>query len=377
MAQHLDDVARDDISTTDEHTNPSAGNRRALLRKLAIAGAGAAAGSALIAGRANAADGAMISIGAAAINAGDTPTSLTRTPTTAYPTTGASFLTSAEKAPGATAADAVNLFPAALGGYAVTNIKHGVHGSTKAVDGFGVVAANAAPATDETKPAPRALAVGAFGSQIQFLTPLVLAKAVNSATTATAQVGPSAGIHSPGELYADDAYNLWFSVPAGPLPADGVAWVRLAGPTTAGSFVVLPSPVRVYDSRTGQGPASTADGPIVSGAERTINLLNGFIGASTTKVPAVPLAATAAAVNLTISGTTANGFLSMFSSDVPFPGTSNINWTAAGIDQANYVVSAVGIVNPTTPATTAPAVKIHAGGGGTTNVVVDVTGYYL
>ena len=377
MAKHLDDVACDEISTTDGHTSPAAGNRRDLLRKLAIAGAGAAAGSALIAGRADAADGAMISIGAAAINAGDTPTSLTRTPTTAYPTTGASFLTSAEKAPGATAADAVNLFPAALGGYAVTNIKHGVHGSTKAVDGFGVVAANAAPATDETKPAPRALAVGAFGSQIQFLTPLVLAKAVNSATTATAQVGPSAGIHSPGELYADDAYNLWFSVPAGPLPADGVAWVRLAGPTTAGSFVVLPSPVRVYDSRTGQGPASTADGPIVSGAERTINLLNGFIGASTTKVPAVPLAATAAAVNLTISGTTANGFLSMFSSDVPFPGTSNINWTAAGIDQANYVVSAVGIVNPTTPATSAPAVKIHAGGGGTTNVVVDVTGYYL
>ena len=377
MAQHLDDVARDDISTTDEHTSPSAGNRRDLLRKLAIAGAGAAAGSALIAGRADAADTDTLKIGAAANNAGDTPTSLTRIPTTAYPTTGASFLTSAEKAPGATAADAVNLFPAALGGYAVTNIKHGVHGSTKAVDGFGVVAANAAPATDETKPAPRALAVGAFGSQIQFLTPLVLAKAVNSATTATAQVGPSAGIHSPGELYADDAYNLWFSVPAGPLPADGVAWVRLAGPTTAGSFVVLPSPVRVYDSRTGQGPASTADGPIVSGAERTINLLNGFIGASTTKVPAVPLAATAAAVNLTISGTTANGFLSMFSSDVPFPGTSNINWTAAGIDQANYVVSAVGIVNPTTPATSAPAVKIHAGGGGTTNVVVDVTGYYL
>ena len=377
MAQHLDDVARDDISTTDENTSPTTGNRRALLRRLAIAGAGAAAGSALIAGRADAADTDPLIIGAAALNnTGSTPTSLTRTPTTAFPATGPSFLTSAEKAPGATAADAVNLFPAALGGYAVTNIKHGVHGSTKAVDGFGVVAANAAPATDETKPAPRGLMVAAFGSQVQFLSPQALATAVG-VTNAPAQVGPSAGIHSPGELYADDAYNLWFSVPAGPLPADGVAWVRLAGPTTAGSFVVLPSPVRVYDSRTGQGPASTADGPIVSGAERTINLLNGFIGASTTKVPAVPLAATAAAVNLTISGTTANGFLSMFSSDVPFPGTSNINWTAAGIDQANYVVSAVGIVNPTTPATSAPAVKIHAGGGGTTNVVVDVTGYYL
>ena len=376
MAQHLDDVARDDIPTTDEHTNTSTGNRRALLRKLAIAGAGAAAGSAVLASRATAADTANLVIGAAANNTGDTPTSLTRIPTTAFPTTGPSFLTSAEKAPGATVTDAVNLFPAALGGYAVTNIKNGVHGSTRAVDGFGVVAANAAPATDETKPAPRGLIVAAFGSQMQFLAPQALATAAGI-TNAPAQVGPSAGIHSPGELYADDAFNLWFSVPAGPLPADGVAWVRLAGPTTAGSFVVLPSPVRVYDSRTGQGPASTADGPIVSGAERTINLLKGFIGSSVTKVDAVPLGATAAAVNLTISGTTANGFLSMFSSDVPFPGTSNINWTAAGIDQANYVVSAVGIINPTTPATAAPAVKIHAGGGGTTNVIVDVTGYYL
>jgi hypothetical protein len=374
MANNIDDLARNDEgATTDEHPVTAGGNRRDLLRKLALAGAGAAAGSAILANRA---DAAVTPVSTEQDNPAGAVTSISYSGTTALADPGASLLTGAEKLPGTTATDGLNIFRAAVGGYGVSLVKHGVHGSTKAVDGFGVVAANAAPATDETKPAPRALAVGARGSQIQFLTPSDMAKAGGN-TSPTAVIGPSGGLHSPGELYADDDFNLWFSVPAGPLPDDGVAWVRLAGQTTAGSFVVLPSPVRVYDSRSGQGPASTTDGPIVSGAERTINLKQGYVGTSTTKVNAVPVAATAAALNLTIAGTTAQGFLSLFSSAVPFPGTSNINWQGTGIDLANYVVSAVGVVNPTTPATAAAAVKVHAGGGGTTNFVIDVTGYYL
>ncbi len=135
----------------------------------------------------------------------------------------------------------------------------------------------------------------------------------------------------------------------------------------ATQFYALPTPVRVYDSRTGTGSAATGAGPMVSGTTRTITLRQGYESPSATvKVAAVPADAVSALVNVTIDGTTAQGFLTVYSSAVAQPAASSINWSAAGQILANMNTVVVG----------ADGIKITAGGGGTTQVIVDVLGFY-
>jgi hypothetical protein len=143
--------------------------------------------------------------------------------------------------------------------------------------------------------------------------------------------------------------------------------VKLAGRDTAGSFHPLTVPLRVYDSREGAGPASTAQGPIVPGQERVIDLTLGYLGQDATPVDAVPASATAAAFNITVVDTTGAGFLAVFSADQQYSGTSNINWSGPDQIVANYAVSATSL---------AGSIRVRAGGTGVTNLLVDVSGYY-
>lgn len=334
-------------------------SRRALLTHLAVAGAGAAAGAAgavLAAGRPAAAlDNSPVM--AAATNTATAPTLLTYTGT-ALGATGASVLSGAEAAPGPNPTDGVNLFPAAVGGYAVDRVANGVHGSTRSAAGYGVVAANAA-VPSASQPAPVALALAALGAHIRFLPPAALA-----GLGAADQIGPPDAVHHPGELLVDDAFNLWFSVP---VTAGQLGWVKLAGRDTAGSFHPLPVPLRVYDSRTGSGPAASGEGPMGGGGQRTLDITVGFIGDSTDLIDAVPASATAAAMNVTVVDTTGSGFLAVYAAGLAYPGTSNVNWSGPGQITANFAVCATSVNG---------SIALHAGGNGSANVVVDVTGFY-
>lgn len=136
----------------------------------------------------------------------------------------------------------------------------------------------------------------------------------------------------------------------------------------ATQFHALPVPIRVYDSRTGTGPAATGAGPMLSGTTRTVSLRQGYDSPSATvKIAAVPADATSALVNVTIDGTTASGFLTVYSAAVAQPASSSINWSATGQILANMNVVVLGDDG---------SVKITAGGGGSTQVIVDVLGYY-
>jgi hypothetical protein len=85
-----------------------------------------------------------------------------------------------------------------------------------------------------------------------------------------------------------------------------------------------------------------------------------------TIVLGTPASASAAVINLTITNTEgAGGFVAVFRADVPWPGNSSINWSSAGQDVANGVVTATDV---------AGAIKIRAGGN-RTDVVIDVQGY--
>lgn len=131
------------------------------------------------------------------------------------------------------------------------------------------------------------------------------------------------------------------------------------GPDAAGSAHFLPTPLRAYDSRI--APATK----LAERESRTISLATGVDG-SDEVVIAVPPGATAAIVTLTATQTDGPGFLTIFSADSPDPATSNLNFTASGL---NIAVSTQVAVDE------AGQIKVLAGPVGT-HFVVDVVGYY-
>lgn len=150
--------------------------------------------------------------------------------------------------------------------------------------------------------------------------------------------------HSAGEIVADASGDLWACVVSG---APG-QWRKLAGRTSAGQFHVLASPVRAYDSRSG-------DGPLAGGNQRNIAMTG------------VPAGASVVTVSVTITGTTASGYLALFRGGASWPGNSNLNWFASG---QTFAVTTVSAVNDSR------IVSVRAGGGGSTQVIIDVIGYY-
>jgi hypothetical protein len=134
----------------------------------------------------------------------------------------------------------------------------------------------------------------------------------------------------------------------------------------SGLNLVPITPARVYDSRRNMTP--DANGAISSGANRTISVANGrnpSTGAVT--LPnVVPATATAIAYTLTVTGTSAGGYLAVNPGGDTVVHASTINW-AAGQTLANSGVIAI---SPTRTITV-------VGGGGTTQFIVDVIGYYV
>lgn len=156
-----------------------------------------------------------------------------------------------------------------------------------------------------------------------------------------------------GVLYVDGAGDWWAATVDSDV--DG-GWRKLAGPNTAGQLHVLPSPVRVYDSRPGEAP--TAIGPkvpTVGNVARTID--------TTANASGVPANARAVLINLTITGPIGPGFGSAWASG-PFPGTSSINFAAGQSIAATTVVGC------------GPSATIQVLTNTVTNFLIDVIGFY-
>ena len=246
-------------------------------------------------------------------------------------------------------------FPANVGGYGNDLVANGVHGSTTNPLGYGVVAANLAPdAATGTEPAPKGLAVASMhGSQIQFVG---LPGAVS---------GPTTGTHVPGELYADLDGTLWFAVPATP-GGTGVRWVKLAGTSTAGAFHSI-TPSRAYDSRKTAYPVN---GPLAPNTSRVVSLADSHTteGVLIT-ANVVPVGATAAQVNLTVSSPTNKNFLAVAAGSATSTPTSLLNWDLGVTQIANSI---------TVPLDASRQIKVFCGDqAGSTDFIVDVFGYYL
>jgi hypothetical protein len=159
-----------------------------------------------------------------------------------------------------------------------------------------------------------------------------------------------------GSLIADSTNQvLWYTYAGGSASTAGL--YALNGVPV---FVTLAAPLRVYDSRPGEQPLSGTKAPIGNGEDRVIQVIN----TSSTFVTAVLL-------TVTVVNTLGQGFLAVLEGSGTFgvPNAfSSMNWYLNGQILANTVVSAVNASGQ---------VKVHCGGGGQTDFVVDTVGAWV
>jgi hypothetical protein len=165
--------------------------------------------------------------------------------------------------------------------------------------------------------------------------------------------------HLTGEIDIDTAGNVWLCVVAG---TPGI-WRKIGGPASAGAFHAI-SPVRAYDSRWAGGTRLSSGGQRLVSVADGHDILTGVVNAP----DSVPAGSTAVAYNLTVTATQISGFLTVSPGTATGVTASSINWSGDGQNLANG--SIVGV-------DTSRQVRVFAGGGGSTDFVIDVVGYFL
>jgi hypothetical protein len=306
-------------------------DRRSMLRKAALGAAAAGAGALAFARPAAAVDGGSGLANPAVVS----PLTYTGPDLTTVSALSVGEAVTATSVP-------VPRFPAAVGGYgAGTKIPNGLHGSTTAPGGSGVVAANVASTLAATELGSAMTVATDKGIHINFVT-----------LTTAAPTAPKAA----GLLYKDKDGNLWFSVPTGTAATDPAKWQLLAGPARGLMFVPLATSTRVVNTRP------TAKVP--NNATVVVDVTKTSTGAAS----GVPVTASAVLLNLTLDNTVGQGFHSAYSADLTTaPTTSNINWDGPNQTRANLAVVTLGA---------AGKIKMTSGGGGSTNLIIDAIGYY-
>ena len=325
-------------------------SRRDVFKKLALGAAGVAAGGALLgkATPAAAADGQAVLMGTEAGQ--NVAASATRLNYTGAASTAAVVVQS-----GTTYSATQSNRDAALAGWASSNgtLDTGVYGYSERGTGVGVVGWSDT-VVQGIGVLGRGVATQSVGGQFQGGRAAV--NVVSNGAEATI-VTNIANVKK-GDLVFSNEGNLWVSDEDGSL-------VRLGGASTAAAngLYFLNAPARAYDSRSSTG---IGFGPLnAAGGARAVSLATGTAGGAT--VAAVPAGATGALISVTLDATVGSGFLAIFAGDISWPGNSNANWYATGQILA---VTTVSVVDATSK------INLQVGGGGSTQVIVDVIGYY-
>lgn len=155
-------------------------------------------------------------------------------------------------------------------------------------------------------------------------------------------------------MIADSDGNLWYCVANG-TPG---TYRKLTGPTTAGSLHVLPAPVRAYDSRALTSPSQGPKTPLSGNTARTIDLTVGTSG--------VPVGATAALLTiLLVNAANANGNATVWAAGVARPTANTLVW---GGGAGRFTATATTAVDA--------SARCQVAASATTDIVIDVVGYY-
>jgi hypothetical protein len=140
----------------------------------------------------------------------------------------------------------------------------------------------------------------------------------------------------------------------------------IAGPASAGAFNSI-QPGRVYDSRAGAPPPQ---GPLPSGQNRTISVADRRDGSGTSiQSDFVPPGTIAVFANITVTGTSGTGYLSVNPGGNTAADSSVINWSTNGQTIANGVALRIDTATRT--------LTVVTGGPGSTDFLIDITGYWL
>ncbi len=349
---------------------PPRRSRRDALRLMGAAAAGGAATGLVATGQAAADNGLSITINTTSTE------NLTRVDYTGD-TAGAAFLFQAGTLNAG--ADAAN--PAALAGWSSVEVApSGVSGHTNQSTGYGVVGVNNsfAPGTVGVYGLSYGGIGGHFaGGQIGVTSNGPVAAQFTGVETGVHASGARAAMylipqgdrpvtqarHSEmGMVTVDSSGELWCCVGGG---NPGV-WRKLASLNTAGALHAI-TPFRAYDSRS----PLPSPGVLATGSSRTISVADRRAANGTVNAPnLVPPGATAVTLNLTITGTKGNGFLSLNPGSAGSTLTSSINWSSANLSLANGLTMMIGAGREITVSCGGPA-------GASTHVIVDITGYYL
>ena len=133
----------------------------------------------------------------------------------------------------------------------------------------------------------------------------------------------------------------------------------MAGPSTAGAFHLLPVPVRVYDSRPGTPPNVGSKTPLSPNTARVLSMSANASG--------VPAGATAVSVTLLlVNASTAGGNLTLWANGASRPSANAMVWGGTARRFASTAICRIDA-----------ATKLNVAASATTDLVLDVVGYYL
>jgi hypothetical protein len=169
--------------------------------------------------------------------------------------------------------------------------------------------------------------------------------------------GTATGVPATGSATPTES-KQWKSWPDGAKPVADATSSQLID----GGYVFVPiNPYRNYDSR------AYRNGRISSGEE-----IYGEVLTNESGEPQIPNYAVAVTYNLTVTNTDGPGFLGAFPSDIDWPGNSSVNWTGRGATVGNGGTTAIGFLDAD------GQMSVYMGGppGGSTDFIIDITGFY-
>ena len=179
--------------------------------------------------------------------------------------------------------------------------------------------------------------------------------------TAFAPTAASSHAYEAGEMTRGPGGVLWYCVESG-TPGK---WRTLSAPTGAGSFYAV-TPARAYDSRLSTYPQN---GVLGSGQNRTISVANRYdVNGTLVTSNFVPAGATAVFANVTVVDTVGAGYLAVNPGGTTAVAASTINWSASGQVLANGISLTLNASREIT---------VVNGSGGSTQFIIDITGYWL
>ncbi len=161
--------------------------------------------------------------------------------------------------------------------------------------------------------------------------------------------------HFAGNVVTDNAGNQWVCV-AGGTPG---TWRKVAGPTSAGTFHLLPTAVRVYDSRSGTLPTVGSKTPLTGNTARLLSVTANSSG--------VPLGATAiSATILLLNASTAGGNFTIWAGGASRPSANAMVWGGTAGRFASTAITRISADG-----------KVNVAASSSADLALDIVGYYL